>query len=176
VWRSQSLISNARKVEWLLYRLSVLAQTADARCMATTRAVVYSRISADPLELNLGVERQEQDCLRFINGHDWVQVREPYRENDTSASTRSRSKRPVYEGMLADLRAGVADVLVAYSTSRLTRRPLDYERLISLVGETGLQIVTVVSGDVDLATATVVRSPAFWPPWTPRSPSAWGSA
>lgn len=55
--------------------------------------------------------------------------------------------------MLADLRAGVADVLVAYSTSRLTRRSSDYERLIALVSETGLQILTVVSGDVDLATA-----------------------
>ncbi len=121
--------------------------------MTTLRAVVYSRISSDPLELALGVERQEQDCLRLINERGWVQAAEPYRENDTSASTRSRTKRPVYEKMLADLRAGIGDVLVAYSTSRLTRRPLDYERLIALVSETGLQIFTVVSGDVDLATA-----------------------
>ena len=81
-----------------------------------------------------------------------MQAAEPYRENDTSAS-RSRTKRPVYAAMLADLRAGMADVLVAYSTSRLTRRPLDYERLIGLVSQTGLQILTVISGDVDLATA-----------------------
>jgi site-specific DNA recombinase len=121
--------------------------------VTTLRAVVYSRISSDPLELALGVERQEQDCLRLINERGWVQAAEPYRDNDMSASTRSRTKRPVYEAMLADLRAGKADVLVAYSTSRLTRRPLDYERLIALVSETGLQIFTVVSGDVDLATA-----------------------
>jgi site-specific DNA recombinase len=121
--------------------------------VTTLRAVVYSRISSDPLELALGVERQEQDCLRLVNERGWVQAAEPYRENDTSASTRSRTKRPVYEKMLADLRAGTADVLVSYSTSRLTRRPLDYERLIALVSETGLQIFTVVSGDVNLATA-----------------------
>jgi site-specific DNA recombinase len=121
--------------------------------MSTLRAVVYSRISSDPLELALGVDRQEQDCVRLIDRNGWVQAREPYRENDTRASTPSRAKRPVYESMLADLRAGSADVLVAYSTSRLTRRPLDYERLIALVDETGLEIVTVVSGDVDLTTA-----------------------
>jgi DNA invertase Pin-like site-specific DNA recombinase len=121
--------------------------------VTTLRAVVYSRISSDPHDLALGVERQEQDCLRLINERGWVQAAEPYRENDTSASTRSKAQRPVYEAMLADLRAGRADVLVAYSTSRLTRRPLGYERLIALVSETGLQIFTVVSGDVELATA-----------------------
>lgn len=137
----------------MLAPLDAALTPADAQGVTTLRAVVYSRISSDPLEMALGVERQEQDCLRLINERGWVQAAEPYRENDTSASTRSRTKRPVYEAMLADLRAGMADVLVAYSTSRLTRRPLDYERLIALVSETGLQIFTVVSGDVDLATA-----------------------
>jgi site-specific DNA recombinase len=137
----------------MLLALDAALSSADASRVTPLRAVVYSRISSDPLELALGVERQEQDCLRLINERGWVQGAGPYRENDTSASTRSTAKRPVYEAMLADLRAGTAEVLVAYSTSRLTRRPLDYERLIALVRETGLQIFTVVSGDVDLATA-----------------------
>lgn len=120
---------------------------------AALSAVVYSRISHDPLDRKLGVERQEQDCLRLIRQCGWDLVRPPYRENDTSASTKSTARRPVYEAMLADLQAGAARVLVCYSTSRLTRRPLDYERLIRLVLDTGLQISTVVSGAVDLGTA-----------------------
>ena len=116
-------------------------------------AVVYSRISHDPLDRKLGVERQEQDCLRLITQRGWELARPPYRENDTSASTKSTAKRPVYEAMLTDLQAGVARVLVCYSTSRLTRRPMDYERLIRLVLDTGLQLATVVSGAVDLGTA-----------------------
>jgi hypothetical protein len=44
-------------------------------------------------------------------------------------------------------------VLLAYSTSRLTRRPLEYERLIDLTSRTGLEIHTVVSGPVLLDTA-----------------------
>lgn len=116
-------------------------------------AVVYSRISHDPTDRQLGVERQEQDCLRLITQRGWELARPPYRENDTSASTKSTAKRPVYEAMLTDLQAGVARVLVCYSTSRLTRRPMDYERLIRLVLDTGLQLATVVSGAVDLGTA-----------------------
>jgi DNA invertase Pin-like site-specific DNA recombinase len=121
--------------------------------MPVLRAVIYSRISHDPQDRQLGVERQEQDCLRLISSHGWELAFPPFRENDTSASTRSVTKRPVYEGMLAQLHAGMADVLVCYSTSRLTRRPLDYERLIRLTQDTGVQIATVVSGAVDLGTA-----------------------
>ena len=120
---------------------------------ASLSAVVYSRISQDPLDRQLGVERQEQDCLRLITQRGWELARPPYRENDSSASTRTTAKRPVYEAMLTDIQAGAAQVLVCYSTSRLTRRPLDYERLIRLVTDTRLQIATVVSGAVDLGTA-----------------------
>ena len=63
----------------------------------------------------------------------WQLVGEPYRENDTSASTRTKIHRPAYEQLLSDVNAGLVDVVVAYSTSRLTRRPLEYERLIDLV-------------------------------------------
>src|SRR5689334_22471402 len=98
--------------------------------MAVLRAVIYSRISHDPQDRQLGVERQEEDCLRLVSSRGWELALPPCRENDTSASTRSATKRPVYEQMLAQLHAGMADVLVCYSTSRLTRRPMDYERLI----------------------------------------------
>ena len=121
--------------------------------MATLRAVIYSRISHDPQDKQLGVERQEQDCVRLISSRGWELAFPPFRENDTSASTRSAAKRPVYERMLAQLQAGMADVLVCYSTSRLTRRPLDYERLIRLTQDKGVRIATVASGAVDLSTA-----------------------
>jgi site-specific DNA recombinase len=124
-----------------------------AALMATARAVIYSRISHDPHDRQLGVERQEQDCLRLISARGWELACPPFRENDTSASTRSSAKRPVYEAMLAQLQAGVAEMLVCHSTSRLTRRPLDYERLIRLTQDRGVRIATVVSGAVDLATA-----------------------
>lgn len=55
--------------------------------------------------------------------------------------------------MLADVRAGRVDVIVAYSTSRLTRRPAEYDQLISLFKTVGVRVETVVSGIADLSFA-----------------------
>ena len=121
--------------------------------MGTLTAVIYSRISHDPEDRQAGVQRQEQDCRRMAEERGWLVVEPVYRENDTSASTATKKRRPVFDQMLEDLSSGATDVLVAYSTSRLTRRPLEYERLIELTSRTGLQIHTVVSGPVQLHTA-----------------------
>ncbi len=118
-----------------------------------TLAVIYSRISHDPEGRQAGVERQEQDCRQMATERGWVVLEPVYRENDVSASTRSKKRRPVFDRMLDDLAGRSAAVLLAYSTSRLTRRPLEYERLIDLTARTGLEIHTVVSGPVLLDTA-----------------------
>lgn len=116
-------------------------------------AVIYSRISHDPEGRQAGVERQEQDCRRMAEERGWLVLEPVYRENDTSASTRSKKRRPVFDKMLDDLADGSVGVLLAYSTSRLTRRPMEYESLIELTSRTGLEIHTVVSGPVQLHTA-----------------------
>jgi site-specific DNA recombinase len=116
-------------------------------------AAIYSRISHDPEGRQAGVERQEHDCRKLASDRGWTVLEPVYRENDTSASTRSRKRRPVFDQLLQDAEHGAVTVLLAYSTSRLTRRPLEYERLIELSARTGLQIHTVVSGPVQLDTA-----------------------
>jgi site-specific DNA recombinase len=121
--------------------------------MDTVTAVIYSRISHDPEGRQAGVERQEQDCRRMAEERGWLLLEPVYRENDTSASTRSKKRRPVFEQMLEDVVDASVGVLIAYSTSRLTRRPMEYERLIELTSRTGLEIYTVVSGPVQLHTA-----------------------
>jgi site-specific DNA recombinase len=121
--------------------------------MDTVTAVIYSRISHDPEGRQAGVERQEQDCRRMAEERGWLVLEPVYRENDTSASTRSKKRRPVFEQMLQDVADGSVGVLLAYSTSRLTRRPMEYERLIELTSRTRLEIHTVVSGPVQLHTA-----------------------
>lgn len=121
--------------------------------MGTVTAVIYSRISHDPEGHQAGVTRQEQDCRRMASDRGWLVLEPVYRENDTSASTRSKKRRPVFEKMLEDVADGSVGVLIAYSTSRLTRRPMEYERLIELTSRTALEIHTVVSGPVQLHTA-----------------------
>lgn len=78
---------------------------------------------------------------------------ETIEENDTGASTNSTKLRKKYDAMLDGARAGRFDVILAYSNSRLTRRPRENETLIELHKETGVRIETKVSGDDDLATA-----------------------
>lgn len=118
----------------------------------STPAGIYARISRDAEQEGLGVARQEEDCLALAAKGGFT-VADVYVDNDISASTKSRKPRPAYERLLADVRAGRIGVVLAYSNSRLTRRPRELEDLIDLHAQTGVLIKTVVSGDDDLSTA-----------------------
>lgn len=117
-----------------------------------SRAAIYTRISDDPEGLELGVTRQLQDCQARAD-RDGLNVTTTYPENDRGASTRSKKPRPMYDALLAAIRAGEIDTVLAYSNSRLTRRPMEFEELIQLHEQTGVRYLTVVSGDDNLATA-----------------------
>lgn len=128
------------------------------------RAAIYCRISSDPEGKAAGVERQEADCRELAAklGHEVVRV---FVENDTGASTRSKKARPRYKEMIDAVMAGRYNSIFAYSNSRLTRRPSEWEDLIRLHEKTGVGIHTVVSGRADFATAdgrAVARTIAAW--------------
>lgn len=118
----------------------------------TKRAAIYARISRDSELLGEGVDRQERDC-RDLADRLGYQIAAVFVDNDVSASTSSRKERPKYDAMVSAVRAGQVDVILAYSNSRLTRRPRELEDLIDLHAKTAVQIKTVVSGDDDLSTA-----------------------
>jgi len=114
--------------------------------------VIYCRISRDREGLGLGVQRQEEDC-RARALREGLVVEHVYIDNDISASGRSSKRRPEYEAMMDAVARGEIRTIIAYSNSRLTRRLLEYERLIQLHEETGVRFLTVVSGDDNLSTA-----------------------
>ncbi|GAA1962820.1 recombinase family protein [Nocardioides panacihumi] len=118
------------------------------------RAAIYCRISRDAEQEGLGVARQEEDCRALVAREGWTLVEPPYVDNDISASTLSKKARPAYDAMLAAARDGGVDVIVAYANSRLTRRPLELEDLITLHEQHGTLLHTVASGDDDLSTAS----------------------
>ena len=115
-------------------------------------ALIYSRISSDPEGRAVGVERQEADCRELAEKHGYT-VAGVHRDNDVSASTRSAKARPGFDQMVKRVRQGDIAAVLAYSNSRLTRRPREFEDLIDLHHETGILFRTVVSGDDDLSTA-----------------------
>lgn len=115
-------------------------------------AFAYERISDDREGRELGVERQREDNETLAKRHG-CQVLQHFTDNDIGASTKSKKKRPGYEAMLQRVEAGEAQVVLAYSNSRLTRRPMELEQWIQLHERTGVRILTMVSGDDDLSTA-----------------------
>lgn len=116
------------------------------------RAAVYLRISQDREGRRLGVDRQREHCeelARRLGAH----IVEVFCDNDKSASTLSRKRRPDFETMTARAERGDFDAILSYSTSRLTRRPMEIERLIPLGERYRVKIHTVKHGDYDLNSA-----------------------
>lgn len=129
------------------------------------RACVYSRISEDVTEEGKGVERQKQDCIDFIKKKGWELVLPVYEDNDIGASTLSTKDRPDFNAMIAKAKAGEIDVIVAYSNSRLSRRPAEWIDLINLHNQYGITFSTLASGQYDLSTAdgrAVAMTVAVW--------------
>jgi DNA invertase Pin-like site-specific DNA recombinase len=88
-----------------------------------------------------------------------------YRDNDIGASTLSKKKRPDFDRIMTAAERGDFDVILAYSTSRLTRRPKEFETLIELAEKHGTRVYTDRSGDPDFTTAQgrgVARTLAAW--------------
>ena len=98
----------------------------------------------------LGVERQEEDCRALARRLGWTVV-EVYSDNDLSAFTGRR--RPDYERMLADIKAGTINAVIAWHPDRLHRRAAELERYISVCDKHGVENQTVTAGMWDLSTA-----------------------
>jgi DNA invertase Pin-like site-specific DNA recombinase len=116
------------------------------------RAAIYTRISRDPEGERLGVDRQRADLDRHA-AKLGLEVVQRFEDNDIGASTRSTKARPAYNAMLAAARDGQFDVILAYTSSRLTRRPRENEDLIELAERHKIEFKYKNSPSFDLNTA-----------------------
>lgn len=112
----------------------------------------------------MGVSNQEAAAreLAAQHGLDVVSV---YTDNDVSASTNSRKPRPGFDAMREAAQRGEFDTVIAYSMSRLTRRPAEWEGLIELAQSHGVNYLYKVSPRYDLNTAdgrATARTVAAW--------------
>lgn len=114
------------------------------------RAAIYVRISRDNEGNGLGVARQEDACRKLADRLGWHVV-DVYPDNSISAYDR-RKKRPHYERMLTDVAAGRVNAVLAYAVDRLTRHPIELERLVDVLGSNHIAVRTVVGGELDLST------------------------
>jgi site-specific DNA recombinase len=109
----------------------------------------YARISLDRHD-GAGVDRQLEDihvlCERRLWGY------RDYVDNHRSAWQAGR-RRPQYELLLADIRAGRIVRVVVYKTDRLYRQPRELEDLIALADQGRVEIVAVEGGELNLGTS-----------------------
>lgn len=112
------------------------------------QAGIYCRISSDTEGEGLGVQRQESMCRDLAKAKGWT-VHKVYVDNDISASTGKH--RPQYEAMLADAEAGAINGIVSYDIDRLTRQPIELERIITLSEKHKVALGTC-RGEIDLST------------------------
>jgi DNA invertase Pin-like site-specific DNA recombinase len=89
------------------------------------------------------------DSARIVRSCARKRVGSQYMDNDTSAS--NGKTRPDYQRMLADIRDGRIDAVVAWDLDRLYRQPRELEDLIDLADQKHLALATV-GGEADLST------------------------
>ncbi|MFC8852928.1 recombinase family protein [Streptomyces sp. NPDC057144] len=110
----------------------------------------YLRISDDREGKELGVQRQEED-IRTLAEQLGVTLVRIYCDNDISASTNTTEYRPDYEDMMGQLEAGPVRIVLAYTKSRLTRKPEENEWQIKLARQHGAKYFYVRGQGLDLS-------------------------
>jgi site-specific DNA recombinase len=113
------------------------------------QAVIYCRISDDRTGERAGVQRQEADARALCKRRGW-EVAEVVVDNDVSASRYTRKKRPGWARVMELATAGDVDVIAAYHTDRLYRRPSELEDLIDLAEHL---LIATVEGEFRLDTS-----------------------
>lgn len=111
---------------------------------------VYLRISQAKDGTTIDVDRQLPPCQRIVEREGGVTPEWAiYKDNDKSAT--SGKPRPEYERMLADVRAGRLDGIVAWHPDRIYRVMRDLLELIDVVEKAAIPIYTDQAGDLDLS-------------------------
>jgi site-specific DNA recombinase len=115
------------------------------------RASIYCRISRDREGAGLGVATQEADCRELAHRLGWTVVT-VHTDNDLSAH--SGKRRPGYEALLCEIRAGEIGGVLAWHTDRLHRSPAELEAYVTACEAHGVITDTVKAGQLDLSTAS----------------------
>jgi site-specific DNA recombinase len=118
----------------MIVRLGLKFQNRATMAKPQLTAGIYARISyvrrEDGTQERLGVERQVPPCRELARRKGWAVIEPAYEDNDPSAF--SGKRRPGYEQLLADAKAGRINIIVAWHADRLTRQPTENEALIEL--------------------------------------------
>ncbi len=115
------------------------------------RTAIYTRLSKDDNNDELGVTRQLKACTALADRLGWT-VAARFTDDDVSAYDK-RKRRPGFETLLQAIKNGDVDALIVWHVDRLYRSMRDLERVIDVAEVARIQLRTVNSGDLDLSTS-----------------------
>jgi len=109
------------------------------------RCAVYTRKSSEEgLEQEFNsLDAQREACEAYIasqKAEGWVLVRDRY---DDGGFSGGNLERPALKKLLADIEAGLVDVVVVYKIDRLSRSLMDFSKLVEVFDRGGVTFVSV---------------------------------
>lgn len=110
------------------------------------QAIAYLRISSDPQDERLGVERQRADVQQLAE-HLGVSLTAVFEDNDVSAYT-TRKADSAWAKVLTTIQQERPEYLLVYRQDRIGRRLADIEGLDELCRRTGTKVHAAQGGDV----------------------------
>ena len=109
------------------------------------RCAIYTRKSSEEgldMEFN-SLDAQREACESYVasqRAEGWAAIREPYDDGGVSGGTLDR---PALKRLLADVEAGLIDVIVVYKIDRLSRSLMDFARLVEIFERNQVTFVSV---------------------------------
>ncbi|MCA4917848.1 MAG: recombinase family protein [Roseomonas sp.] len=109
------------------------------------RCAIYTRKSSEEgldMEFN-SLDAQREACEAYIasqRSEGWAAIREPYDDGSVSGGT---LERPALQRLLADVEAGLIDVIVVYKIDRLSRSLMDFAKLVDILDRNQVTFVSV---------------------------------
>ena len=113
--------------------------------MRKVRCAIYTRKSSEEgLEQDFNsLDAQREACAAYIlsqASEGWSQLPEVYDDGGISGGT---LERPALQRLLADIAAGMIDIVVVYKVDRLTRSLLDFAKLVEAMDKAEVSFVSV---------------------------------
>lgn len=110
-----------------------------------SRCAIYTRKSSEEgLEMEFNsLDAQRDACEAYIasqKSEGWVGLRERYDDGGFSGGS---LERPALKQLLADVEAGLIDVIVVYKIDRLSRSLMDFARLVEVFDRNNVTFVSV---------------------------------
>src|SRR3954454_10157614 len=118
---------------------SVIAMPRRMRCAVYTR-----KSSEEGLDMKFNsLDAQREACEAYIasqRAEGWVMVRDQYDDGGFSGGT---LERPALQRLLADISAGLIDVIIVYKIDRLSRALMDFSKLVEIFDRHNVTFVSV---------------------------------